>query len=124
RRTLPAGLDDHGVPGLAHAGWRVSTGGFSKARLARMHGVMAGHVDRGSVPGLVTLVSRRGEVHVDAIGAASADGSDPIRRDTIFRISSMTKPITAAAARRPITLRDLLTFRMGFGVVMAPPGAY
>ena len=143
----------------------MSTGGLSKARLGRMHDVMTGYVERGEVPGLVTLVSRRGEVHVDAIGTRAYGGSEPIRRDTIFRISSMTKPITAAAtmilveeckvrldepvdrllpelaerkvlkrldgplddtvpANRPITVRDLLTFRMGFGQMMAPPDAY
>jgi CubicO group peptidase (beta-lactamase class C family) len=58
---------------------------------------MAGYVERGEVPGLVALVSRRGEVHVDAIGAMALGGSERIRRDTIFRISSMTKPIIAAA---------------------------
>jgi CubicO group peptidase (beta-lactamase class C family) len=143
----------------------MSTGGLFKARLDRMHRVMADHVERGRVPGLVLLVSRRGEMHVDAIGAKAAGGSDPMRRDTIFRIASMTKPITAAAAmilveecrlrlddpvdewlpeladrkvlraidsplddtvpaNRPITLRDLLTFRLGLGAVMAPPGRY
>jgi CubicO group peptidase (beta-lactamase class C family) len=40
----------------------MSSGGFSKARLGRMHDVMVGHVERGAVPGLVTLVSRRGDV--------------------------------------------------------------
>ena len=75
----------------------MSTGGLSRTRLGRMHDVMAGHVERGDVPGLVTLVSRRGEVHVDAIGTKAVSGSDPIRRDTIFRIASMTKPITVAA---------------------------
>ncbi len=74
------------------------SGGFSKARLGRMHDVMAGHVARGRVPGLVALVSRRGETHVDAIGTTTVGGSAPMRRDTIFRIASMTKPITAAAA--------------------------
>lgn len=143
----------------------MSTGGLSKARLSRMHDIMAGYVERGEVPGLVTLVSRRGEVFVDAIGTKTLGGNDPITRDTIFRISSMTKPITAAAtmilveecklrldepvdrllpeladrkvlrridgpldstvpANRPINVRDLLTFRMGFGIVMAPPGTY
>src|SRR6266571_1985961 len=142
----------------------MSTGELSKARLGRMHEVMAGYVERGDVPGLVTLVSRRGEVHVDAIGTQAIGESPPMRRDTIFRISSMTKPITAAAtmilveeckvrldepverwlpelaerqvlkrldgplddtvpAKRPITVRDLLTFRMGFGQMMAPPDA-
>ena len=47
----------------------MSPGGFSKTRLGRMHDVMAGHVERGEVPGVVTLVSRRGETHVDAIGS-------------------------------------------------------
>ncbi len=130
-----------------------------------MHDVMAGYVERGEVPGIVTLVSRRGEVHVDAIGMKALGGSDPIRRDTIFRISSMTKPITAVStmilveecklrldepvdlvlpelarrkvlkrldgplhdtvpANRPITVRDLLAFRMGFGMILAPPGTY
>ena len=78
----------------------MNTGGLSTSRLGRMHGVMAGHVERGDVPGIVTLVSRRGEVHVDAIGMKAVGGSDPMRRDTIFRIASMTKPITAAAAMR------------------------
>ncbi len=143
----------------------MNTGGLSKARLARMHDVMAGYVERGEMPGIVTLISRRGEVHVDAIGMKAVGRNDPMRRDTIFRIASMTKPITAAAAmilveecklrldepvdrllpelagrkvlkridgplddtvpaKRAITLRDLLTFRMGFGVMMAPPDTY
>ena len=41
---------------------------FSAERLARMHDIMAGHVASGRLPGLVTLVSRRGETHADAIG--------------------------------------------------------
>ncbi|HKD70172.1 MAG TPA: serine hydrolase domain-containing protein [Candidatus Binataceae bacterium] len=143
----------------------MSGGGFSKARLGRMHDVMAGYVERGEVPGVVTLLSRRGEVHVDTIGTKAVGTRDPMRRDTIFRIASMTKPITAVAtmmlveeckvrldepvdrllpelagprvmrrldgpvddtvpAHRPITLRDLLTFRMGFGVIMGPQDAH
>ena len=51
---------------------------LSKARLGRMHYVMAGYIERGDVPGIVTLVSRRGEVHVDAIGTKAAAGGDPI----------------------------------------------
>lgn len=53
-----------------------------------MHDVLGGYVERGEVPGIVTLVSRHGEVHVDCIGYP---------RDTIFRMASMTKPVTAAA---------------------------
>jgi CubicO group peptidase (beta-lactamase class C family) len=76
----------------------MSDGGLSKTRLGRMHEVMAGYVERGEMPGLVTLLCRRGEVHVDAIGKLSTGGHDPMRHDTIFRIASMTKPVAAAAA--------------------------
>jgi len=75
----------------------MNNGGLSTARLGRMHDVMSGYAERGEVPGLVTLVSRRGEVHVDAIGMKAVEGLEPMRRNTIFRVSSMTKPITAAA---------------------------
>lgn len=76
----------------------MSTNGLSEARLRRLHERMAGHVSSGAVPGLVALVALRGEVHVDVLGAKAAGGADPVRRDTLFRISSMTKPIAAAAA--------------------------
>ena len=76
----------------------MSTGGLCRTRLARMHDVMTSYVERGEVPGLVAAISRRGEVHVDAIGLQAIGGDAPVRRDTIFRIASMTKPITAVAA--------------------------
>lgn len=76
----------------------MSAGGFSKARLARARDIMAGHVERGDVPGLVTLVSRRGETHVEALGTTAFGGETAVQRDTIFRIASMTKPVAAAAA--------------------------
>src|ERR1700681_1235994 len=142
----------------------TSAGGLSKTRLRRMHDVMTGHVDDGSMPGLVSLVSRRGEVFVDTIGRIAIDGA-PMARDTIFRITSMTKPVTAVAAmilveecklrlddpvdrwlpeladrkvlrvidaplddtvpaKRAITLRDLLTFRLGYGMIMLFPDRY
>jgi CubicO group peptidase (beta-lactamase class C family) len=63
-----------------------------------MHETMAAHVERGTVPGFVTLLHRHGEIHADAIGTKALGGSEPMRRDTIFRITSMTKPITAVAA--------------------------
>src|SRR4051794_16456548 len=72
--------------------------GLSKSRLERMRDVMNGYVERGEVPGLVTLVSRRGETCVDTLGSLAAGSSQPMRRDSLFRISSMTKPVTAVAA--------------------------
>jgi CubicO group peptidase (beta-lactamase class C family) len=67
----------------------TKTSGLSKSRLGRMHEVMAGYVEAGDMPGLVTLVSRDGEIFVDAIGSIAFDGP-PMQRDTIFRITSMT----------------------------------
>lgn len=134
-------------------------GGLSPKRLQRMHDVLAQHIAYGTLPGIVTLISRRGETYVDAMGTHAIEGSVPTQRDTIFRIASMTKPVTAVAAlilveecklrlddpvdgwlpelanrqvlkqlnsplhetvpaNRSITLRDLLTLRLGFGFVM------
>jgi len=62
-----------------------------------MHDLLAEHVANGATPGLVTLVSRRGETFVDTIGNIDFEGTQAIQRGTIFRISSMTKPVTAAA---------------------------
>src|SRR5688500_2819173 len=76
----------------------MSSAGFSKARLGRMHEVMAGYVERGELAGAVTLVSRGGDVQVDTVGSLARGGDQPMQRDTIFRVASVTKPITAAAA--------------------------
>ncbi|MCM2417425.1 serine hydrolase domain-containing protein [Streptomyces sp. RKAG293] len=143
----------------------MSGSGLSGERLDRMRDVMSGYVERGDVPGLVTLVHRRGETRVEALGTMAAGGTVPMGRDAIFRIASLTKPVTAVAAmilveecrlrldepvdrllpeladrrvlrrlegplddtvpaRRPITLRDLLTFRLGIGAVLAPRGTH
>lgn len=142
----------------------IENGGLSRARLERMHEVLARHIDAGDVPGLVALVSRRGEIHADVLGRMAVNGP-PMQRDTIFRIASMTKPVTAVAAmilveecqlrlddsvehwlpeladrkvlrsiesevddtvpaRRAITLRDLLTFRLGLGMIPVFPARH
>jgi CubicO group peptidase (beta-lactamase class C family) len=72
--------------------------GFSSARLARMHESLLRHVQGGRLPGLVGLISRRGAEHLEAIGTLAFDSKAPMRRDTIFRLASVTKPITAVAA--------------------------
>jgi CubicO group peptidase (beta-lactamase class C family) len=136
----------------------MSGANLSGARLDRMREIMDGHVERGGVPGLVTVVSRRGEERVEAIGQTAFEGGGPMQRDSIFRIASVTKPIVGAAAmilieegalrldepvdrllpeladrqvlraidgpldktepaNRPITLRDLLSFRLGYGAI-------
>jgi CubicO group peptidase (beta-lactamase class C family) len=114
---------------------------LDQKRLSRMRALMQGYVERGELPGLVTIVSRPGEVHVDVFGSQEIGGK-PMRRDSIFRISSMTKPITATAAlllvdegklsldapldevlpELPrVTLRGLLTLTWGFGQMDPAP---
>jgi CubicO group peptidase (beta-lactamase class C family) len=138
---------------------------LSSDGLALLHDSMAAHVAAGRLPGLITLVAHGDELHVDTIGAPSFGNDAQLQRDAIFRIASLTKPITAAAtlslvdegllrleqpvdellpelanrrvlrtldaelddtvpAHREITVEDLLSFRLGFGSVMAPPGSY
>src|SRR5216684_7089810 len=165
RACRPPGRLDRrpGAPVDLHCDGGSST--MSKTRSARLHDALAAHVSRGAMPGLVALVSRRGETHVEAIGRQSFERDTPMRRDTIFRIASMTKPITAAAtlvlveqcklrlddpvddllpelagrrvlkslegpvddtvpAKRPISVRDLLTFTFGLGAVMVWPARH
>ena len=76
----------------------ITDSGFSSARRARMHAALRRHVDSGQVPGLVALVHQRGREHVETIGTMAFDSNAPMRRDTIFRLASMTKPITAVGA--------------------------
>src|SRR6266550_27734 len=69
----------------------------SQAGLHRLHEAMAARVAKGELPGMVTLVAHGEDVHVDAIGVMTFGGNEPMRHDTIFRITSMTKPVLALA---------------------------
>ena len=123
--------------------------------LRRFDEAAAAHAGNGTVPGLVALAARGDQVHAVAAGSLTIGGA-PVRRDSLFRIASVTKPVTGVAAlalasegllrlddpvdgllpeladrrvlrrldgpladtvpaRRPITVRDLLTFTFGFG---------
>jgi len=136
----------------------MSRWGFSRERLRRLDDALRVHVARGAIAGAVALLARHEDLHLVAVGSLAPGANAPMRADTIFRITSMTKPIAAAAAMmlveeaklhlddpvdallpeladrrvlrsldspledtipaaRPITLRDLLTFRAGIGVV-------
>jgi len=75
----------------------VPVSDFTDSGIERLHRVLARHVDGGAVPGLVALVDRGGRTEVVCLGERSI-GGPPVTRDTIFRISSMSKPITAVAA--------------------------
>ncbi len=69
---------------------------FTAAGRERIHAAAANNVGEELVPGLVALVARGDEVHVEALGALTIAGA-PVARDSIFRIASTTKPVTAAA---------------------------
>lgn len=73
--------------------------GFDAKRLARIDTHFARYVDDGLLPGWLILVSRAGKiVHIGRYGQRDMENSLPIEQDTLFRIHSMTKPITAVAA--------------------------
>jgi hypothetical protein len=61
----------------------LAAGRLSKARLRRMHDVLAGRVERGEASGIVTALSRRGEVHVDAIGMQETSWSSDPHEDMV-----------------------------------------
>jgi CubicO group peptidase (beta-lactamase class C family) len=137
--------------------------GFDQHRLDRLNTVVQQHVASDTVGGVAWLVSRDDDVEVGVAGTLSRGEPEPVRRDSLFRISSMTKPIVAVAAlvlveecrlrlddpvddllpeladrrvlvdphgpvdgetvpaTRPITVRDLLTFRLGLGMDFSAP---
>ncbi|MGW9302352.1 serine hydrolase domain-containing protein [Streptomyces cyaneofuscatus] len=63
-----------------------------------LHELLDSHITRGSAPGAVALVARGDRVEVAAAGSATLAGTTPMRRDSVFRIASITKPVIAAAA--------------------------
>lgn len=73
--------------------------GLSSAQLERLSKMASAYVSEGRVPGMVNLVMRNGKVvHFEATGTRGADDETPMQRDDLFRIYSMTKPITSVAA--------------------------
>jgi CubicO group peptidase (beta-lactamase class C family) len=141
------------------------SGGLDAAGLRRVHDRLAASAESGQVPALVALLARGDDIHTEVLGRLALDDPAPLRRDAIFRIASLSKPIAAAGAMllvddgvlslsdpvdalmpelaerrvlrslesplddtvpaaRAITVEDLLTFRLGFGAIMDPPGTY
>jgi CubicO group peptidase (beta-lactamase class C family) len=73
--------------------------GFSSERLDRIAPVMQGYIDQGKLAGTLTLVARNGKIaYLNTQGMQDKKAKKPMAEDTIFRIYSMTKPITAVAA--------------------------
>jgi CubicO group peptidase (beta-lactamase class C family) len=136
--------------------------GFERRQIERLREIMADHVRRDTVGGVAWLAARD-EVEVGVAGTLTRGEGEPVRRDSIFRISSMTKPIVAVGALvlveecrlrledpvdqllpeladrrvlvdprgpidgetvpadRPITVEDVLTFRLGLGMDFTAP---
>jgi CubicO group peptidase (beta-lactamase class C family) len=139
------------APAMAAAHAAPESVGVSSERLGRLHTGMQAFVDRHEAGGIVTLVAREGKVvDVHASGFQDVERGTPMKTDTIFRIASMSKPITSVAvmmlfeegkllltdpvskfipafksmrvvgeggtlvaARRDMTIRDLLSHRSG-----------
>jgi CubicO group peptidase (beta-lactamase class C family) len=136
---------------------------FDPDLLRRLGDVMVGHVEADRVGGVAWLAARGRDVEVGVAGHLTRGEPKPIRRDTVFRVASMTKPIVAVGAlllveectlrledpvdellpelaerrvlidgrgpvdgatvpaRRPISVKDLLTFRLGLGMDFSAP---
>lgn len=133
---------------------------WTRAGIERLRVGMSRHVERGGAVGLAWAVARAGAIELGAAGTTDTGPGPAVDERTIFRISSMTKPVTAVAAlvlvedgllrlddpvddllpelaaprvlvdpsgpldhtvpaARPVTLRDLLTFRFGLGMDFA-----
>ena len=140
--------------------------GVSSERLRRIDVAMKSLVDEKRVAGLVTLLERHGKiVHFNAVGQLDVRKTDPVQKDSIFRIYSMTKPVTGVAmmmlheegkwrledpisrhipelarlkvysgknddgtpkledARRPMTMRELMTHTGGLAYILNPNNA-
>ena len=94
--------------GVAMAGevpaGKPEASGMSSERLLRVHQAVQRHIDAGSITGAVTLVARRGRiVHFEAHGLMDSEAKRPMEKSTIFRIASMSKPITAVAVLMMVT---------------------
>ena len=84
--------------GATIPGARPEEVGLSRDRLQRIHETIQRHMDAGEISGAVTLVARRGRVaHFEAHGMMDIATKKPMSRDAIFRLASMSKPVTGAA---------------------------
>ena len=84
------------APGLTTA--TPEAVGMDPERLQRLRNVIQGFVDRGEIAGAVTLIARQGhQIDLNAFGMADIGDERAMRTDTLFRIASMTKPITSVA---------------------------
>ena len=97
--TEPAALIEPAAPIKDLVVAAAADAGMSAARLERITAMSQRYVDAGQLAGVVTLVARDGKiVHFEAVGQRGVDDPTPLAKDDLFRIYSMSKPITAVAA--------------------------
>ena len=85
-------------PVVAGSASGTDPSGLSVERLAKIHEAIQQQIDDGDIVGAVTLVRRRGHLaHLEADGLLDRESRRPMTRDGVFRLASMSKPITAAA---------------------------
>ena len=83
--------------------------GFSTARLKILSETLRREVDKGTLPGAVVMIGRKGKVaHFDAIGRQGPASDAAMRPDSAFRIFSMTKPIVSIATMQLVENGQLL----------------
>lgn len=91
--------------------------GFSAARLHRVENILAGAVAREEIAGAVALIARRGEIaFLQTFGMADINDQEPMEVDTIFRIASMTKPVTSLAV--------MMLYEEGYFLLSDPVSVY
>jgi len=91
-----AGLSLHGAGPVTMA--KPEDVGLSSERLMRVHEAVQRHIDAGSLSGAVTLVARHGKIaHLEAHGLMDVESKKAMPKDGVFRLASMSKPITAVA---------------------------
>jgi CubicO group peptidase (beta-lactamase class C family) len=142
---------------------RMSMNSFDSGKVERLRTAMARHVEQDGVGGVAWLAARGDDVHDGVAGSLTRGEPEPIARDSLFRIASMTKPVVAVGAlilveecrlrlddpvddllpeladrqvlvdargpldgetvpaRRPMTVHDVLTFRLGLGMDFEAP---
>jgi len=72
--------------------------GLSSERLSRIKPLMQQHIDEGTTGGILTMIARKGKIaHLEMVGMQDIANQKPITENTIFRIYSMSKPITSIA---------------------------
>ncbi|GAB3501150.1 serine hydrolase domain-containing protein [Amycolatopsis cihanbeyliensis] len=90
----------------------MAAGGLSSKRLTRVREVLERHLDVSHEPGVIAVIARRGEVHIEAAGHLAHEGAGsriPMAADTICRVASWTKSVVAACA---MTLVEECTLRL------------